>query len=69
MRDCKFARLVDMEICGLHRVSTSDADSISDSFSDNEFLAALQYLKPVKAPGLDPIYPKLIIHVGNAQKS
>ena len=58
-----------MEVCELWRVPTPDADNISGSFYDEEFLAALQYFKPGKAPDPDAICPKLIIHAKNALKS
>ena len=69
MREREFARLVAMKICDLQRVSTSDANNISGSFSDEKFLATLRYLKPVKAPGPDAIFSELIIHVKNSLKS
>ena len=43
--------------------------NISDNFSQREFTAALQHLKPDKAPSPDSICPKLIIHAGAALKS
>ena len=46
-----------------------DAVNISDNFSQREFTAALQHLKPGKAPGPDFICPELILHAGAALKS
>ena len=56
---------------------TADDDSwtplhpanVSGSFSHREFAAALQHLKPGKAPGPDSICPELIIHAGASLKS
>ena len=48
---------------------TPDAVNISDNFSQREFAAALQHLKPGKAPGPDSICPELILHAGAALKS
>ena len=42
---------------------------ISDNFSQRECTAALQHLKPGKAPGPDSIFPELILHAGFALKS
>ena len=53
----------------LWRATTSDAVNISDNFSHREFAAALQHLKPGKAPGPDSIFPELILHAGAALKS
>ena len=41
----------------------------SDNFSQREFTAALQHLKPGKALGPDSICPELILHAGAALKS
>ena len=43
--------------------------NISESFTFQEFAAALIHLKPGKAPGPDSICPELIIHAGAALKS
>ena len=53
----------------LWRATTPDAVNISDNFSQREFTAALQHLKPDKAPGPDSICPELILHAGAALKS
>ena len=50
-------------------VLTPDAVNISDNFLQREFAAALQHLKPGKAPGPDSICPELILHAGAALKS
>ena len=67
--DRKSSRLVFQEMSDLWRATTPDAVNISDNFSQREFTAALQYLKPGKAPGLDSICPELILHAGAALKS
>ena len=43
--------------------------NISDTFSQREFSAALQHLKPGKAPEPDSICPELILNAGAALKS
>ena len=53
----------------LWRATTPDAVNISDNFSQREFAASLQHLKPGKAPGPDSIFPELIHHAGAALKS
>ena len=53
----------------LWRATTPDAVNISDSFSQREFAATLQHLKPGKAPGPDSICPEFILHAGAALKS
>ena len=53
----------------LWRATTPDAVNISDNFIQKKFAAALQNLKPGKAPGPDSTYPELIIHAGAALKS
>ena len=67
--DCKPSRLVFQEMSDLWRVTTPDAVNISDNFSQREFAAALQHLKPGKAPGPDSICSDLILHAGAALKS
>ena len=53
----------------LWRATTPDAVNISDNFSQREFTAALQHLKPGKAQGPDSICPEFILHAGAALKS
>ena len=67
--DRKSSRLVPQEVSDLWRTTTPDAVNISDYFSQREFAAALQHLKPGKAPGPDSICPELILHAGAALKS
>ena len=64
----KSSRLVSQEVSDLWRATTPDAVNISDNFSQREFAAALQHLKPGKAPGLDSICSELILHAGAALK-
>ena len=66
--DGKASRLVFQEVSDLWRATTPDAVNISDNFSQREFAAALQHLKPGKAPGLDSICPELILQAGAALK-
>ena len=65
----KSSRLASQEVSDLWRATTPDAVNTSDTFSQREFSAALQHLKPGKAPGPDSICPELIIHAGAALKS
>ena len=67
--DRKSSRLVFQEVSDLWRATTPDAVNISDNFSQRELAAALQHLKPGKAPGPDSICPELILHAGAALKS
>ena len=67
--DLKLSRFVSQEMSDFWRVTTLDAVNISDTFSQREFAAALQHLKPGKAPGPDSICPQLILHAGAALKS
>ena len=67
--DRKSYRLVFQEVFDLWRAATPDSVNISDNFSQREFAAALQHLKPDKAPGPDSICPELIIHAKAALKS
>ena len=67
--DRKSSRLVFQKVSDLWRATTLDAVNISDNFSQREFVAALQHLKPGKAPGPDSICPELILHAGAALKS
>ena len=53
----------------LWRATTPDAVNISDNFSQREFAAALQHLKPAKVPRPDSICSELILHAGDALKS
>ena len=67
--DRKSSRFVSQEVSDLWRATIPDAENISDNFSQREFTAVLQHLKPSKAPGPDSICPKLILHAGAALKS
>ena len=67
--DRKSSRLVFQEVSDLWRDTTPDAINISDNFSQREFTAALQHLKPGKASDPDSICPELILHAGAALKS
>ena len=53
----------------LWRATTPDTVNISDNFSQREFTAALQHLKPGKALGPDSLCPELILHARAALKS
>ena len=67
--DRKSSRLVSQEVSDLWRTTTLDAVNICDSFLQREFAAALQHLKPGKAPGPDSIFPEVILHAGAVLKS
>ena len=63
------SRLVLQEVSDLWRAEPLHPANVSGSFSHREFAAALQHLKPGKAPGPDSICPELIIHAGAGLKS
>ena len=65
--DRKSFRLVFQEVSDLWRTTRPDPINISEDFSDKKFTAALQHLKPDKAPGPD-IFLQFIIHTGAALK-
>ena len=67
--DRKSSRLVSQEVSDVWRATTPGPVNIFDNFSQREFAAALQHLKPSKTPGLDSICPELILHAGVALKS
>ena len=67
--DLKSYRLVSQEVSDLWRATTPDPVNISETFSQREFTAALQHLKPGKAPRPHSICPELILHAGAALKS
>ena len=54
------------KVSDLWKATTPDPVNISNNFSQREFAAALQHLKPGKAPGPDSIFPELILHAGAA---
>ena len=65
--DHKSSRLVSQEVSDLWRATTPDAVNISDNFSQREFTAALQHLKPGKALSPDSIC-SVTLHAGAALK-
>ena len=67
--DCKSSQLVSQEVSDIWRATTPNAVNISDNFSQREFAAALQHLKPGKALGPDSICSELILHAGAVLKS
>ena len=67
--DRKSSRLVSQEVSDLWRATTPDTVNISDNFSQREFTAAFQHLKPGKDLGPDFICLELILHAGAALKS
>ena len=67
--DRKSSRLVSKEVYEFWRATTPDPVNISHTFSQREFAATLQYLKPGKAPGPDSICQEFILHAGAALKS
>ena len=67
--DRKSSRPVSQEVSDLWRATIPDAVNISETFSQREFAAALQHLKPGKAPGPDSIFPEFILNAGAALKS
>ena len=67
--DRESSRLISREVSDLWRATTSSSVNISGKFTSREFTAALQRVKPGKAPGPDSICPELILHAGAAMKS
>ena len=67
--DRKSSRLVSQEMSDVWTATTTNQVNISENFLQSELTAALQHLKPGKAPGLDSIFPELIIHAEAASKS
>ena len=65
--DCKSSRPVSQEVSDFWKATTPDPINISGIFSQREFTATLQHLKPGKAS--DSICPKFILHAGAALKS
>ena len=63
------SRLVLQEVSDLWRADPLHPANVSGSFTHWEFAAALQHLKPGKAPGPDSICPELIIHAGASLKT
>ena len=61
--------LISQEMSVIWRATPKSPVNISQSFTSQEFTAALKHLKPGKAPGPDFICPELITHAGAALKS
>jgi len=61
-------RLVNKQLSDLLKIPTPEGHRISEPFRLEEFAAALRRLKPGKSPGLDSIFPELILHAGSALK-
>ena len=67
--DRESSRLISQEVSDRWRALISSPVNLFGDFSPREFSAALQHVKPGKAPGPDSIFPELIIHAGTALKS
>ena len=63
------SRLISQEVSDLWRATPTIPVNISESFTSQEFAAALKHLKPGKASGPDSIFLELITHAGAALKS
>ena len=63
------SRLISQEVSDLWRATLTSSGNISESFTSQEFSAALKHLKPGKAPGPDFIFPELTTHAGATLKS
>ena len=61
--DRKSSQLVSQEMSDLWRATTPDTVNISDNFSQREFTATLQHLKPGKAPVPDSLCSELILQI------
>ena len=57
--DRESSQLISQEVSDLWRATPTGPGNISESFTCQEFAAALKHLKPGKAPGPDSIYPEL----------
>ena len=66
--DRESSRLISQEVSDRWRALIPSPVFLSGDFSSREFAAALQHVKPGKAPGPDSICPELIIHAGTALK-
>ena len=67
--DRELSRLISQEVSDRWRALTPSSANLSMDFLPREFAAALQHVKPGKAPCPDSICPELIIHAGTALKS
>ena len=67
--DCESSRLISQEVSDRWKALIPSPVNLAGNFSPREFTAALQHVKPGKAPGSDSICPELIIHAGTALKS
>ena len=66
--DRESSRLISQEVSDRWRALIPSPVNLYGDFSPREFAAALQHVKPGKAPGPDSICPELIIHAGTALK-
>ena len=67
--DRETSRLILQEVSDLWRATPTSPVNISESFTSQEFAAALKHLKSGKAPGRDSICSELITHGEAALKS
>ena len=67
--DRESSPLISQEVSDHWRALIPSPVNLSGDFSSTDFAAALQHVKPGKAPGPYSICPKLIIHAGTALKS
>ena len=66
--ECKLSWIGSQQVSYLWRATAPNPVNISDTFSQREFTAALQHIKPGNALGPDSICIELIIHVGATLK-
>ena len=67
--DRESSRLISQEVSDRWRALIPSPVNLSGDFLFRELAAALQHVKPGKAPSPDSICPELIIHAGTALKS
>ena len=67
--DRESTRLVINELSDLWKIPKPEGHSISEPFRPEELAAALRRLKPGMSPGLDSIFPEVILHAGSPLKS
>ena len=67
--DSESIRLVNKELSDIWKIPTPEGHSISEPFRPEELAAALRRLKPGRTPGLDSIFPELLLHTRSALKT
>ena len=66
---CESSRSIKKKLSDLWQIPTPEGHSIYGPYRPEELAAAFRRLKPGKSPGLNSIFPELILHAGSALKS